>query len=74
MMSNIFLYVNGQLKAANIVTDPHRPILDQLRIGMVRNLDSSGGSGRDMNGWVDEVRLYNRGLSESEIQQIFGIE
>ena len=71
---NIFLYVNGQLIAANIVTDPHRPTLDQLRIGMVRNLDSSGGSGRDMNGWVDEVRLYNRGLSESEIQQIIGIE
>ena len=71
---NIFLYVNGQLIAANIVTDPHRPTLDQLRIGMVRNLDSPGGSGRDMNGWVDEARIYNRALSESEIQQIVGIE
>jgi hypothetical protein len=60
------IYVDGEV-TANMGPD-YRPITPtSLEIG-------SGGSDRYFDGEVDDVRLYNRALSASEVQQLYELE
>jgi hypothetical protein len=64
--STLKIYVNGALK--NSVTASAGPNLNlqEVDIGLA-------GDGRPMNGTIDEVRVYNRALSATEIQADFQI-
>jgi len=57
------LFIDGELKGQSPFFGDFQ--IDQMFIG--------GGMGRPgLNGVIDEFRLYNRALSESEIQQMIG--
>lgn len=60
------LYVNGELKASNPVDleITYDPI--QLHIGAQRDVQPTGY----WDGWLDEARVYNRALDESEIRRL----
>jgi alpha-tubulin suppressor-like RCC1 family protein len=67
------LYVNGQLEAetAAAVTIPNDPTIPWT-IGSSDNYYRSfRGVPRTFNGVIDEVRIYDRPLSGSEVQSIF---
>jgi hypothetical protein len=64
--NEIKLYVNGELVAEGIAgTTPQN--MDERRIG-------SEHDGRFLDGMVDEVRIYNRVLSEEEVLQNFNVK
>ena len=59
------IYINGDLKSLT-------PFFGDIQVG---SMFIGGGRGSiGLNGVIDELRIYNRALSESEIQQIVGIE
>ena len=64
-----FFYVDGELVAESkefkICQDAENPV----RIG-----SRAGDFGRPVEGWIDEVRIYNRGLTPKEVQQNFDSE
>jgi len=61
-----YLYVNGTLQNSRNITTPLLAGLSQtLRIGKL------GGSYQPFNGLIDEVRIYNKALSEAEIKQLY---
>ena len=63
---NLFLYVDGTLDASapatGIMAQNNYPVC----IG-----ENAQMPGRRWNGWIDEVSIYNRALTASEIQAIF---
>jgi len=64
------LYVNGSLIASraatgNIVSDPSRPLI----LGAGQN-DGSSAVQEAVSGRIDDVRLYTRALSATEIQAL----
>jgi hypothetical protein len=68
------LYVNGQMKAEG-GTDPVDALLDNdvpLLIGNDFQLGGAhrAGQPREFTGIIDEVAIFNRVLSEAEIQQV----
>jgi len=64
---NIHLYINGDLKNSTSATDNI-----SYQSGIYLNASRwFGGPGYHFNGYTDEVRIYNRALSESEIQSIY---
>lgn len=67
--STMKMYVNGTLEASEAVSKTMTSNTDQLRIG--RNIDVSWPY--PVNGKIDDVRIYNRALKESEIDQLYGI-
>jgi hypothetical protein len=67
------VYVNGNL--VGTAAYPSKSILTgnyPLRIGSFVNL--SGGDQAGFHGLIDDVRIYNRALSASEIQQLYSGE
>lgn len=58
------LYVNGNLIDTDLVNGGIKDIQGDLEIGRHRG----PGNDRWMNGLIDEVRVYSRALTESEIQ------
>ncbi len=67
--NKLSLYIDGQLDAAaTLVTAPRKIHItdDPVYIGA-----NSQEEGRNWNGLVDEVRLYNYALSEEEIQALY---
>src|SRR6185436_14344738 len=59
------LYINGTLVAVESVTGS---------VGMGTGaLTFSGPSANQFNGRLDEIRFYNRALSDSEVGQLYGI-
>ncbi|MFH1657470.1 MAG: LamG-like jellyroll fold domain-containing protein [bacterium] len=61
-------YVNAELAGSRSdITGTLRDNLGTLFIGA----DSTSGSARAFNGTIDEVSIYNRALSMSEIQQLY---
>ena len=65
--SEMRLYVNGQLvsstqKTGDILYSPMT-----LRIGHA----IPGTSQTDFRGWIDDVRIYNRGLTSTEVDSLF---
>jgi len=62
------LYVDGTLRASNGRADPILYTYDQLLVGR----EGNGGANHDFEGGVDEVRLYTRALTPSEIAALAG--
>ena len=60
--TNIYFYVNGVLKATTSNVGAIQPSTSQFWIG-----GSSAFSGRVFNGGIDEVSIWNRALSPTEI-------
>jgi hypothetical protein len=61
-----YLYVNGTLLNSKSVNTPlNLPSSSYLRMGML------GGTDQPFNGAIDDFRLFNRALSESEISVLY---
>jgi len=61
------LYLNGNVYAQYTGVAPIQNTSAQLNIGV-----SPDGTGRyQVEGFIDELRIYNRALSKSEIQQLY---
>jgi hypothetical protein len=64
--STVFFYINGQ--ASGSAAFALSTTLGSLRLGKW----ISGGSGESpFNGYMDDVRIYNRALSASEVSQLY---
>jgi hypothetical protein len=63
---SLCLYTNGVLVAQTNASIPIET--NNLPIGIGRNLESWGDS---FKGCIDDVRIYNRALSEAEVQQLY---
>jgi hypothetical protein len=57
--SSIKIYVNGQLKST--INNPRRGTFDRIWIGT--------RSGQHWKGWIPDLKIYNRELSQSEVLQ-----
>jgi hypothetical protein len=64
--TDIFTYVNG-VKTNNALSGTATPIANSNVIG----LQSYGGPGAYFNGSIDEVMIFNRSLSASEISALY---
>jgi hypothetical protein len=65
--SNMKLYVNGVL----VKTNQTKSISDaDLMLAGRRNVSTIGGE-RYFNGYIDNIRIYNRALSECEIKSLY---
>jgi len=62
------LYVNGVLKASNTSNVPASQFSNNGRSVLIGNRNDCGNCG--WIGAIDEVRIYNRALSEMEIKQV----
>jgi len=60
------LYVDGEMRVNQDVSGDMSQNKEPLHIG-------DGRDERHFNGLIDEVRVYNRGLSEKEVEQNFTI-
>ena len=66
------LYVNGnQLGSEQYNPNPVSDVFGILRIGNYAGGDTDIGGAYDVNGLIDEVEIFNRALSASEIQSIY---
>ena len=63
--TTIRFYVDGTLVDTNTVGDMDET---NLPLGIAENLDASG---RHLDGKMDEIRLYDRALSASEVSQLY---
>jgi hypothetical protein len=61
---NFFLYVGGQLDAS---ASTFGFTLNNSRVMIGNNAESTG---RLWNGWIDDVRIYDRALSQAEVSSI----
>jgi hypothetical protein len=68
-------WVNGSLARSNTVpdyalyTDPNFPLNSSIG-----NYDYAPAPYNGFTGAIDDIRIYNRALSDSEVQQLYGIE
>lgn len=62
------IYINGVLNNAGAVTTP---MSSSSGVQMVIGNDSAGTYGGQFPGTIDEVRVYNRALSESEVRALY---
>ena len=67
--TNVILYTNGKEKSQITQTKNAQITTSNLEIGRVFN-----NNGNNWDGLLDEVRIYNRALSSSEIAEIYNIE
>ena len=68
--ANMFLYVDGTLDVSQPATGSIAQNSAPLRIGANAS-DGEDGTGYYFNGLIDEVSIYNRALTASEIQAIY---
>ncbi len=64
--SNLYIYVNGVKKTQSTTQSSIGVDSTNLEIGKL-----PGSNNYNYNGLIDEARVYNRALSESEIQAIY---
>jgi hypothetical protein len=64
---NASLYVNGNLVATQAITNPAQSGAQPFRIGFI----GQGSGGFSWTGGLDEVRVYNRALSASEVKELY---
>ncbi len=67
--SNVMIYSNGILADSDPQGDLITQALDRFYIGS----DALGSQSKYFNGLIDEVRVYNRALSASEITDLYKI-
>jgi len=65
------LYVNGILKDSTSIAGSLQTSTTTLRFG---RRGGAGGNSIWFKGTVDDIRLYNRALSQAEIRLLFGLE
>lgn len=71
--TNVRMYLNGELIATNQVVNPTVQPGSTLFIG--KEQYDLGGSGLTVfHGVIDDIRIYNRALSASEVQQLYAYE
>ncbi len=63
----LHLYINGSFAGENITTEDWAPISTSFKIGR----GTQGGWTRTFDGLIDDVRIYNRALTASEIQTLY---
>ncbi len=63
--TNLIAYVDGVLANSDVLTGPSSASVP-VTIG-----DDTDGANRFLNGSIDEVRIYNRALSASEVQELY---
>ncbi len=68
--NSIQLYINGQLQAQTNVSFPQ----DYGTLPLFFGTSGQSFWDRKLNGWLDEVSLYNRALSSNEIASIYAAE
>jgi len=61
-----FLYVNGVLWG-KLTSSSNSEVSNSLRIGLFTGSGISGAALRPFNGKMDEIRIYNRAINQSEI-------
>jgi hypothetical protein len=66
--SAMLLYVNGAQSASGTPPTSLKANTNPLNVG---NRQTSTGFGNALNGTVDEVRVYNRALSLSDVQELY---
>lgn len=69
--NNLNVYVDGILDGTNAVAGPLRSITNTLNIGAYDPTDSANGHAYWFTGRIDDVRIYNRALADSEIQSLY---
>jgi regulation of enolase protein 1 (concanavalin A-like superfamily) len=65
--SDIFLYVDGSVDVSDTATGTISTNTYNLLIG---ETERAGGKGRYWNGLIDDVRIYNKALTQEEIEQV----
>lgn len=68
---NLTLYLNGQEMKSGGVSG-NQTVND--KVGIVLGNWSSNGADTTFNGIIDDIRIYNRALSEPEIQTLYELE
>lgn len=66
------LYIDGVLRSSNLTTPGRQLVGDTSQIGIGWDTLSSNASSH-LDGNADDVRLYNRALSEAEIKELYGL-
>ncbi len=66
------IWVNGVLQARGDVFPLVPPASEPVRIGQM--VTASGSVADNFIGSIDDVRIYNRALSDSEVQQLYAYE
>jgi hypothetical protein len=61
------LFYTEQIETGRILSQPNK---EPLRIGKRKDADFAPGSNNYFNGSLDEIRIYNRVLTEDEIRRI----
>ena len=67
--TSLNLYVNGVLDNADTSVTPNFGCLG--REGQFMEIGANGGGSENFNGTIDEVRIYNRSLNVTEIQNLY---
>jgi hypothetical protein len=69
------IYINGSLIVSTNATLSF-PYINSLSIGrkLRGSIANPPGYGGDLNGVLDEVRIYNRALSSNEVAQLYALE
>jgi hypothetical protein len=62
----IALYVNGELQESVAASGPLSQNTEPLWLG-----NNAAAQTQFLSGWLDDVRLYDRGLSEAEIKALY---
>ncbi len=63
--ANFVIYVDGKREVSEPSTGNITVSTYNVYIG-----DNSGATGRFWNGWIDDVRIYNRAFSEAEVKSL----
>jgi len=69
--ANLKVYVNGVLGGTTANTTDFTANTKPLEIGHFGNLNPSGEIGRWLNGKMDEIALFSRALSSTEISNLY---
>jgi hypothetical protein len=70
--TNVVFYMDGKVVGSGNTQPGQNVTSSQLNIGW--NGTTTWHSGEHFNGFIDDVRIYNRALSVSEVHQLYGYE
>ena len=68
--SQLIIYIDGIFSASATYACPNPPVQNSWYLGA----DNNGGLNNFWNGSLDDVRVYNRALSASEILALYNAE
>ena len=70
----VTMYFNSQAVASNTVASPTTITGSYLTVGTLDPAVFGPASGGYFHGIIDDIRIYNRALSDSEVQALYAIE